>query len=339
MRQLEIFLTAARHGNFTDTSRALGITAATIGQTISDLERTLGENVMLFERSKSGAQITDAGRLLVEHGERILSEEAAVRRDIAGLSLEQHGEGAVVRVAYEPVFAAAVRNAALHLLQRQGAFSTSRSFRVETSEADYTGISRKVLNSDADIGLSTTFPRSGDGGLTGYRVAESPLVLVASTRSKLASKKKVALNDLTKQYFALPLPTAIRTGNGPSLRDVIDEYFQEQSFQPERVIFEGNTIAAVLDMVRTAVPVTVAYEIAVPKESEWATSLTHTGPDLLSIPLAPPPNRDTALVAILKKGERPSLGAFTFHEMLVQSNKLKALSALPAAREPKRLQE
>jgi DNA-binding transcriptional LysR family regulator len=225
------------------------------------------------------------------------------------------------------------------LLQRQGAFSTSRSFRVETSEADYTGISRKVLNSDADIGLSTTFPRSGDGGLTGYRVAESPLVLVASTRSKLASKKKVALNDLTKQYFALPLPTAIRTGNGPSLRDVIDEYFQEQSFQPERVIFEGNTIAAVLDMVRTAVPVTVAYEIAVPKESEWATSLTHTGPDLLSIPLAPPPNRDTALVAILKKGERPSLGAFTFHEMLVQSNKLKALSALPAAREPKRLQE
>jgi DNA-binding transcriptional LysR family regulator len=342
LRQIDIFLAAARLENFRDASKALQISPAAIGQTIADMERTLGENVRLFERGsgQSGATLTAAGRLLFDHGDRIISEEAAVRRDIAGLGQNQPGAKNVVRIAYEPLFEGVIRNAAFSLLQGQGpTVSSGRGFRAETCEADFQNISRKVLNSDADIGFAA-LPRILDDALKAYRLAASPLVVVASTEGVFRSKTECNLTELKGRYFALPLRNGSRSDAALSLREVIDDYFQEHNFHPERVVFEGNTISAVLDMVRTAFPITICYAMAVRKEVVWqATSLTKLKRELVCIPLVPAPNRDLTLVALLKKGARPSFGAYAFAKMLMEANNLEPLSLLPEADEPKRLEE
>jgi len=84
LRQVEVFLEAAQYGNFGAASRSLGVSSAYVSESISDLERNLGD-VRLFDRDQNGARLTDAGKLLVEKGERLLNAEAEILSAVEGL--------------------------------------------------------------------------------------------------------------------------------------------------------------------------------------------------------------------------------------------------------------
>jgi Mn-dependent DtxR family transcriptional regulator len=93
LRQIEVFLEAAAHDNFGAAAKVLGISPASLSQTISDLQRNLGSEVRLFEHDAAGARLTHEGRLLVERGGKLLQDEAAARNAIAGLAIGA-GDGA-----------------------------------------------------------------------------------------------------------------------------------------------------------------------------------------------------------------------------------------------------
>jgi molybdenum-dependent DNA-binding transcriptional regulator ModE len=95
LRQIEIFLEAARNDSFSDASKTLGITSTAIGQTISDLERSLGENVQLFDRNRSGARLTHAGKVLLQRAPRLLRDETEARSVLASREGETEGASPV----------------------------------------------------------------------------------------------------------------------------------------------------------------------------------------------------------------------------------------------------
>jgi DNA-binding transcriptional LysR family regulator len=71
----QIFLTVARHGGLTAAAQSTGLSPATIGRRILQLEETIGRS--LFNRSQTGYTLTSDGQVLFDE---LRDMEAAVRR-------------------------------------------------------------------------------------------------------------------------------------------------------------------------------------------------------------------------------------------------------------------
>jgi DNA-binding transcriptional LysR family regulator len=334
LRQLEIFREAARLGNFRDASKALRISPTAIGQTVADLERSLGENVRLFERSQTGSQLTDAGRVLLEHGDRMLLEEAAARRAISNLLNDATDSHRPVRIAYEPLVAGLVGNGAYALIHNNDL--PVRPFEVDAVEADHETVVRNVQSGEVDLGISYAAGDPNPPLVDVYPVVASPLLLIASNRGTYHARfdKRCSLTALESQRFAMPSKRSANPGMR-ELRALIDRYFLEQSFSPV-ISFEGTTASSVLAMVNTGRMVTLNYTIVLHDDLHANKGVAlHT--DLRAVPLVPPTNHEVTLVVMLKKGARPSFGASSFANAFLLANKLEPLVALPEAPAPKPL--
>src|SRR5574337_171167 len=65
LRQLRYFLAIVKYGSFSRAAAMTGRTQQALSKGIQALEQTLGTR--LFERNMRGAQLTIAGRLLLDH--------------------------------------------------------------------------------------------------------------------------------------------------------------------------------------------------------------------------------------------------------------------------------
>lgn len=76
---LQAFESAARHGNFTRAATELNLTQSAVSRQVKTLEQQLG--VLLFERVRQRAVLSDAGRQLLPSVQRLLaqSEEMVLR--------------------------------------------------------------------------------------------------------------------------------------------------------------------------------------------------------------------------------------------------------------------
>lgn len=82
-RKLLAFVTLARCGSFTQTARELFLTQSAVSHAIKSLELEL--ECRLFDRVGRQAQLTSAGRHLLEHADRILGEMQLAREDLQAL--------------------------------------------------------------------------------------------------------------------------------------------------------------------------------------------------------------------------------------------------------------
>src|SRR5947209_4700089 len=93
-RRLRVLCEVARTGSFSAAAASLGYTQPAISRQISTLEAEVG--AILVRRVPQGAVLTDAGRLLVEHADVVLSRLADAEvelKSLAGL------EGGTLRIA------------------------------------------------------------------------------------------------------------------------------------------------------------------------------------------------------------------------------------------------
>lgn len=89
--RLKVFRSVARNLNFTKASQELFISQPAVSKHVQELEASYG--VQLFERSGGRISLTDAGRLLLVHCDRILDEYDRLTYDM-GL-LHQGHEGSL----------------------------------------------------------------------------------------------------------------------------------------------------------------------------------------------------------------------------------------------------
>lgn len=87
--RLPYFLAAARAGSLRAAAEQIAATHATVDRNIRALEDDYG--VRLFERSKGGLVLTEAGRLLVPHAEEAERALVAARRRLQGQDSELSG--------------------------------------------------------------------------------------------------------------------------------------------------------------------------------------------------------------------------------------------------------
>ena len=88
IRLLRHAVTLARIGNYARAARVLHVSQPTMSRSIASLEHRLG--VRLFDRGPGGVEPTAFGRVLLEHGARLLEDQAHLEREIkllAGLEI------------------------------------------------------------------------------------------------------------------------------------------------------------------------------------------------------------------------------------------------------------
>jgi DNA-binding transcriptional LysR family regulator len=159
----------AERGTIAATAAALGYTPSAVSQQLAALEREAG--AVLLDRTARAAELTDAGRRLAEHAERILALIEAAEADLSAAG--PAGRVTVTAfptaaVAFGPALVRRVRaHPGLTLLLRETQREEGLRL-VRTGEVDV------ALVADWSGRLSSTDP----GVLRFYRLIRDPLVLV-----------------------------------------------------------------------------------------------------------------------------------------------------------------
>ena len=176
--RLRLLKEFAERGTIVAAAAALGYTPSAVSQQLATLEREAG--VALLDRTARTAELTDSGRRLAAHAERILALVEEAEADLAGR--EPSGRVAVTAfataaVAFAPALARSVRaHAGLTLLLRQAAPAEGL---------------RQVRTGEADIALiddwSGRAPGSDRGALRFRHLLDDPLVLVVPRAHPAAS--------------------------------------------------------------------------------------------------------------------------------------------------------
>ena len=91
LRRLAVICEFARRGSIAATALSLGYSPSAVSQQLAALEREAG--AALIDRTARSAELTDAGRRLVEHAERILSMVETAESDLSAQAATPAGPG------------------------------------------------------------------------------------------------------------------------------------------------------------------------------------------------------------------------------------------------------
>jgi DNA-binding transcriptional LysR family regulator len=181
---LRYFLAVARHDSTLAAGRALGVSQSTVQRRLSELERRIGQ--ALVKRHPTGYRLTEFGRAMVPHAERIQEAVLAFAEKVE--AAKRGGHGIVRLTCPEPIVYRITKS---NLLDRFHA--RHPDLRVEFVMSDkYVDLTK----GEADVAL-----RSGDtndGILVGRKVADSLWGVYASRTYVERHGKPERIEDLSK---------------------------------------------------------------------------------------------------------------------------------------------
>lgn len=186
--QLEAFLTVIREGSFSAAAKALYRTQPAISQTIKRLEDEIGSP--LFDRASRRGILTDAGRVLAVHAERLMNFH---RQALAALDdVKELRAGRLTLAANELT--------CLYLLPHLHEFRRLYpAVHVTVQRALASRIPGQVLDYGADLGVVTFRPDLDL--LSAIVVYRDDLAFVVPPRHALARRSSVSLTELAQESF------------------------------------------------------------------------------------------------------------------------------------------
>jgi DNA-binding transcriptional LysR family regulator len=168
-RRLRLLKEFAERGTIVAAAQALGYTPSAVSQQLARLEQEAG--VTLLDRTARAAELTDAGRRLAGHAERILALIEEAEADLAApepSGLVTIAAFPTAAAAFAPALTSSVRaHPGLKLLLRQSQHGEGL---------------RQVRTGEVDVALvddwSGRLAEGGDRALRFYLLIHDPLVLV-----------------------------------------------------------------------------------------------------------------------------------------------------------------
>jgi DNA-binding transcriptional LysR family regulator len=179
---LRYFLAVARHGSTLAAGRALGLSQSTVQRRLSELERRIGQP--LVKRHPTGYQLTEFGRAMLPHAERV---QEAVQAFAEQAEVAKRNQGGVIRLTCpEPIVYRITQSTLLDRFHAR-----HPDLRVEFVMSDkYVDLCK----GEADVAL-----RSGDTDddvLVGRKIADSLWAVYASRTYLERHGKPERIEDL-----------------------------------------------------------------------------------------------------------------------------------------------
>lgn len=190
-RQLAHCRELASHGHFGRAAEALGITQPALTRSIQNLERSLG--VRLFDRRRGQIEPTPFGLVLLERGERILTESEELLRQFRLVRGLEVGQLSVAAGLYPAELSA--HRAVGHLIRNYP------NIQCRVTLCDWRRATADVLGRQADIALAELSEAENEPQLVTRPVGSHPLTFFARSAHPLTASKTLSLDQL----FAYPL--------------------------------------------------------------------------------------------------------------------------------------
>ena len=221
VRGLEVFLSVAKHLNFTRAAEEVNLSQPSVSVRIRQLESELG--VKLFEQLGKRVGLTEAGTLLIPHARRVISAVQDASHAIDELQGLERGS---LRIG-------ASTTPGMYVIPKTIAQFKARYPKIEIQLGikDTRQVEDGVARNDFDFGFV-------GGHLAGDEVDVHPwltdqLVLVVGPAHALARKKSVKLEDLRKEKFIL-------RESGSATRATIISYLQRSNLSVQPIMEMEN---------------------------------------------------------------------------------------------------
>jgi DNA-binding transcriptional LysR family regulator len=190
-RQLVHCRALASHRHFGRAAEALGITQPALTRSIQSLERSLG--VRLFDRQRGQIKPTPLGEVLLERGERILTESEELLRQLRLVRGLEVGRLIVSAGLYPAELS--VHRAVGHLVRRH----PNLVCRVKL--CDWRHATADILGREADLALAELSEAEKEPQLATRPVGSHPLMFLARPGHPLTASRTLSLD----RVFAYPL--------------------------------------------------------------------------------------------------------------------------------------
>ncbi|HEY3685569.1 MAG TPA: LysR family transcriptional regulator [Streptosporangiaceae bacterium] len=248
LHRLRMLRELARLGTVTAAAEALTLSPSAVSQQLALLQREAGS--VLFVRQGRRLRLTDAGRLLAEHADRLLADAERARAELAALAGSVSG----------PVRLSAFPTAARNLVP--GAVARCRAahpeLRIIMDEREPDDSFGALAGHETDVALVHAY------GLL------SPLRAPGITLSTLFEEPFVMLLPPDHPYGDGPVPLAaladatwVATYSDTAGRGALDRACARAGFAP-RVDFASNDYAVIMALVEAGLGVALVPRIAAP---------------------------------------------------------------------------
>ena len=180
-------------------ARALGYSQPAVTQQLKTLERSL--RVVLVSRSRAGARLTEAGQVLLRHGETVLTATSLAESEVAAIAGLRAGN---VRLASFPTAAATVLPGAMARMSNDHpavAFSL-----VEAEAVDALAMVRRGECDIAVIGRYSTEVEQDLSDVGQTVLIEEEMLVALHSGHRLANDQAVTLQDLAGDKWIAGCP-------------------------------------------------------------------------------------------------------------------------------------
>jgi DNA-binding transcriptional LysR family regulator len=246
--RLRVLRELAHRGSITAVADALWLTPSAVSQQLAALERET--RVQLVERAGRGVRLTDAGRLLAEHSERVFEALDEASSALRALQSEPTGR---LRVASFPSVVRVVRPDVIARLRER-----FPALRVEVEDLEAEQSLEAIRLGHAEVAIVDEESWSAGRRQDGLRRTElfgTPLVVVFAAGGPWAERAEVAWSDLGD------VPQVAEHRSSAFARSV-EEECRRAGFEP-RIHARVHDAGAMLALVERGDMVAVLPELAV----------------------------------------------------------------------------
>jgi DNA-binding transcriptional LysR family regulator len=249
--RLRVLRQVARSGSLSAAAEALSYTPSAVSQQVATLEREAGAT--LVERGARGVRLTEAGRVLVAHAERILTELRAAE---ASLEAVAGAGGGRLRFGSFPT-------ANARLMPQAVAAFRQRHPEVELTltEADRDEGLALLATHELDLALvyefgGVPFPPASVSQIALTHLLDDPLYIAMAPAHPLAHRRRLRLAELADQDW-------IQGVHRGSTIDVLPKACRAAGFEP-RIAFRTDDQVTVHGLVAAGVGIALVPQLTVP---------------------------------------------------------------------------
>ncbi len=230
LKQIEYFVRVAELGSFTRAATALDVAQPALSRQVRLLEVELRQNLLI--RNGRGAQPTEAGKLLLEHGRGILHQVERAREELGRVRGALAGR---VAVGLPPTIARMMAVPLIHAFRQ-----TMPQATLSLTEGLSTAMLESLSSGRLDIALLYNAAPSPDVELTPL-FQEDLFLVQAAQGGRSTAARAVPLRALADVPLVIPSrPNAIRLQ--------VDGELAALGLKP-RIALEVDSVASILELV------------------------------------------------------------------------------------------